>query len=184
MYLLETSKIISLLKNLGKKYRYIDSCLKNFYRDSQAYHLISRAFGNLKKKSKYSFVNRISEIRKEGNAEPLNNSRIVRYWMNWLRMKKNSLSFYLSLSKIAGFIKATVKEICCSPLRAGGIIVILAIMVNVALSFLLKKEIGLFGWVMRGIFLFMGINGFLCNTDWLAIKNNSVVIGLVRKGAK
>lgn len=180
----KTSIFLSSLQKIQTQQCFIMKRLYKFFIESKTYKLIIKFKEGTRVNFKYSFLGRASEIKEEKNAEFLDNSRTVGYWVSWLRIKKISLSFYSSLSKIVALIKEIVKEIYRSPLQAGSIIVISAIMVNAALSFLLKREIGLFGWVMRGIFLFVGINGFLCKTDWLILKNNSAILKLTRKSAK
>lgn len=171
MGLLETSKTVYSLKILRIRYCFIRGTLRVFYNNSSSQRLIREIFDKTKIFLRYSSLLRITEIKNKENLKILSNSITVNYWKNLFKINKESLAF-ANINRVITL---------CASVETGSIIVFFAVTVNVILSLILRKEIYLFGWVIRGALLFLAIIGFSCNIDWQTLKNSSAVLRLIRK---
>ena len=82
----------------------------------------------------------------------------------WMRLRRS------------GWMSETIEGFRQSPLRAGGLVLIAAILTNLLLSWILGKEIPGFGWLFRGMLLLAGIAGLRCPGDWESIREGSALL--------
>jgi hypothetical protein len=94
---------------------------------------------------------------------------------------KERASNLLKQSRIVSFFKKIMGDLRLNPLKSVSFIIVGLIFTNLVLSVLIKKEIGLFGWIIRGGFLFAGLSGLFCGTGWGEIKKASFILRLCRK---
>lgn len=84
--------------------------------------------------------------------------------------------FYLGISSTISLTEDAKEQFVFSPVKMISAIIFTTVVVNTALSFILAKQIGLWGWLMRGLFLFVGISGLSCQADWSTVKKGSVFL--------
>lgn len=117
----------------------------------------------------------IAKIKKENNLVVLDNSRFTRWSLDIYKKWKHRIVNYAKTSIVMDSIQEIKKDLYFSSIKTCSTIVVTAISVNILVSILLHKEIGLLGWIMRILFLFISANGIFCNTDWQTIKSNSII---------
>lgn len=171
--ILDNSIAISLIKSIFEQYRYNEKILKNIYSKSLTYRLINKFRENVKICLKYSILGRISQ-KKKTTFLVLESSQTARYLINFLTRWKDKATRYLVTSLAVILAKDTKEQLNLSPVRVISIIVVIAITVNVILSFFLHKQIGLWGWLIRALFLFVAVSGLFSKADWSTVKRNSV----------
>jgi len=174
--LLETSKFVAFLRMLYRRSGYLDAWLGKLYRDSQIHILIYTLSERIKVCFRYSFIGKITETKEDLNFVFLNNSKIIRR-LGYLYAKgSNKIDNCLQTSIVADILRRCKKEFHLLQMKKVGIVISIAVMANLFFSILLKIEISLFGWLMRGLILFVGIAGIFCNADWLTISSNSKIL--------
>ena len=171
----DASIILSLFRYLYKWYGYIEQRLIGIYHDSQTCRLAKGVCGGVKICFRYSFLGRISET-KQTSSGAYNRSWTVQYLINCYKRWKDKAMCYLRTSLAILLAKNTKKILYFSPVRIISIIVVIAVITNVFLSIVLQKQISLWGWLMRGLFLFSGVVCLFCKADWVAVKSNSIIL--------
>lgn len=177
--ILDQSITVSLCKHFNKIYGAWVQKVSYIYRNSLIHRLINRFWEKVKICFRYSFFGRITETR-QINPEILDNSRVVQYLFGFYERRKSKIIKSFEASSTIDLAKDTKKDLYFSPVRVTSIIVVIAITVNVFLSIVLQKQIGLWGWLMRGLFLPVAISGLFCKTDWPTVKRNSVFLRKIR----
>ena len=176
----EASVAVSLFKYFYKCYGRIEQRTGNIYHNSQIAGFLNVFWEKTKICFRYSFLGRITEVRQISPAV-LDNSLVVQYLTNFYKRFKDKITNYLKTSLTVGLVKDTKEELYFLPVRMIGIIVVIAIVVNIFLSLILQKQIALWGWLMRGLFLFVAVSGLFCMADWLAIEKSSIFLRKIRR---
>ena len=171
--------VIFLFRYLYRWYSRLKQRINNIYHNSKTYRFPKRFWERLKVFFRYSFLGRISETR-QTTSGILDSSRVVQYLINLYKRGKDKATRYLRTSIVIILGKDTKEQLNISPMRVISIIVVTAITVNVVLSIALQKQIGLWGWLMRGLFLFAAVSGLFCKADWPTVKRNSVLLRKMR----
>lgn len=179
--LLDTSVIALSLKYLYRCYCRTEQRIGDIYLNSQTYRLINGFWQSIRVSFRFSFLGRITEIREEGNTALLDNSRTVQYLIYFYKRWRDKAIYYLNTSKTVDLTKENKQNFYLLPVKTLSIIVIIAVVTNVTLSIILRRDIGLWGWSMRGLVLFVGLGGLFCDADWSTLKNSSVIFKLVSK---
>jgi hypothetical protein len=99
-----------------------------------------------------------------------------------LRAYKRAADSALSYSKESecmGLIRETKERFFLTPTKIGGACIVATVSANIVFSRLLDKEIGLFGWITRGLFLLVGLSALFCNLKWEDLKKASLVLKLL-----
>ena len=177
--ILDTSIAVLLLKHLYQRYGHIEQRIIDIYHYSQTYRLLNELWGKIKICFRYSFLGRTTEL-KQVSPVILDNSQVVQYMIDFYKKWKDKIVNYLGTSSTVGLAKDTKKELYFSPVMIISIIVVSAITVNVFLSIILQRQIGLWGWLIRGLFLFTAVSGLFCQTDWSTVKESSVFLRKMR----
>lgn len=173
--MLDTSIVVSLFKYFYRWYLKLEQRIGYIFQYSQTCWLLERFLEKIKICIRYSFLGRITEI-KEKDTTILNNSYTVRYLIEFCQRWKNKISGYLNASLTAKLTKDTEQQLYFSPVILISIIVASAIFVNTFLSFIFQKEISLWGWLIRVLFLFVSISGLFCQADRSVIKEGSILL--------
>lgn len=179
--LLETSSTVTLLRIIWARCYYVTDCLDEYYRNSQTCNLINNIFGTLNNLFERSFLGSLTNIKEKEDTQVLNNSLVAGYWVNLLITTKKMILEFADTSKVILSVKEAGKETYRSPVRSLGIIISCALLVNVFLLLLFKRQITLFGWAMRGVFLMIGLGCIFCAVGWFTIEDNSVFIKKILK---
>jgi hypothetical protein len=65
------------------------------------------------------------------------------------------------------------KEFSVSWSTAAATVLVSATVTNMIFVVLYMTQVDLFGWLMRAVFLFLGLAGFSTSVDWKTVRNNS-----------
>lgn len=174
--LIENSIFVLLLKKLGKGYYYVEQWLDQTYKNSQINKIIKKIRNGLKVCFIYSFLSKISGINEEKDITILDQSIFIQWIINLYKKWRQKLIFYLKSSKIYSLEEQLRKEFYSLPVKTISIIVTVTVVTNIFFSIFLRKEIGLLGWILRGLFLFIGLTGIFCNANWQGLKKTSLVL--------
>lgn len=159
---------------------YLESCLNSF-----TYRLIKDAFASIKIGFKFSVLGRLTEIGGVSLRNIFQTSKIIKAVLNWVVNFKGALSGITVDSVLFNAMETLKFDFLLSPLKAAGIMVIVAVATNLVLSLILQRQIILWGWAMCGLFLFIGISGLFCKANWEDIKSTSTVFNkILSKGKK
>ena len=157
--ILSSSISILLLKRYYVWYRAIIGKKRNdFWYNSHLYKLI-RIF--CEKRSTYFKYSALASITAKGQMSlgVLDNSRTIQYLFNFYKSWIGKIINYLGISLAAESAKSIKEQLSLFPVRVVSIILMTAVIVNLSLSIVLQRQIGLWGWLLRGLFLFVGVGG-------------------------
>lgn len=177
--ILDTSITVFLWRRFYKWYGSVEEGLSHIYHNSCTHSLFSRFWKKTKLCFRYSFLGRITEI-KEANLALLDNSRAVRYLINFYKRWRDKAIHYLRPSFTLSLAKDTKEELIFSPVRIISLIVIITILVNAVLSVILQKQMYLWNFLIRVLFLFAGTAGLSCEADWPTVKKSSIFLRKMR----
>lgn len=175
------SCFILLLRSMSIKYRALEETLYGLCKDSRTHRLITELIYNFRNYLKFSFIGKISEIKKREDTKFLEISITLKWLNNFYKKSKTDFNIFLNNSKIHNSAIQLKEQFYSSPLKIISIIVIIAVVTNIILSILFKIRISLFGWVMRSLLLFGGFTGLNSGMDWVTVKSNSIILGLFFK---
>lgn len=170
-----TSIFILFFKKLSRRYYFIKLWLGRIFKDSQIYKFAVKFLIGTKINFKYSFLERITEINMDKYAVILDNSEFLKRFLKIFKILKLSVIDFSKTCVVIGSIKTIKKELYLLPVRIVSSIIVTAIIVNIIFSTLLNKEIGLSGWIIRAIFLFVGLTGLSCSANWGIIKKTNLI---------
>lgn len=173
--ILDTSIVILFFKYFYRWYGKIKQRPIDIYCHSQTCKLVKPFWEKVKICSKFSFLGRITEI-KQASLRVLDSSRAVRYLIRFYKRWRNKVIHYSKSSSTINLTEDTKNEFILSPAKIIGIVIVTAILANVVLAIILQKQISLWGWLMRGLFLFTGTSGLFCQADWPTVKESSVCL--------
>lgn len=171
----DTSIITSLFRYFFRWHSQFGQRINTIYHNSQIFRLAKGSWTRIKISFRYSFLGRITETRQISSGV-LDNSKLIQYLFNSYKKWKHKVIQLPQFSSTADLAKDTKKALYSFPVRIISIIVIIAITINVIFSFVIQKEISLWGWLMRGLFLVAAVIGLFCKADWQTIKKNSVFL--------
>jgi len=179
--LIKNSQSIKLLRSWH--FRLIE-----IYGNSHIYKLINRFVQIIKVGFRYSFLqflHRIFTIDIEMNMLTIKESFFASFSINLFTKTKRCSDNYLATSEISSWIREQCRILqICAPLKNISIVIILTILVNIFFLILFNVKIGLSGWVIRSVFLFLGVSGLLCNADWQDIRKTSLFLDNLRRKLK
>lgn len=176
--LIETSAIISSVRNFCKWPGYVKEKLSYIYADSQIYKYKEYKeffFEKIKIYAGNSSLCRIAQI-KETNPAILDNSRVAQYLTDFYKRGRDRIIRYLGMSLTGHLAKDIKSRLYLSPIKIVSVIAAAVVIVNVAFFIILGSQITLWGWLMRGLFLSLGVLGLFCRADWQTLKKGSVFL--------
>ncbi|UCB57011.1 MAG: hypothetical protein JSV30_07385 [Candidatus Omnitrophota bacterium] len=171
--ILNTSISILLYRRFYLWYSAAEQRAKHIYRLSKICKLLKDFWEKIKICFRYSFLGRITE-KERSKISILDSSHLFMQSIDFYKKWKNKIDCYLKNSEIGKSTKETKEEFCASPLIIVGIIIIVAVDVNVVLCFFLQQSISLWGWIMHSLFFFAGALALFCRNDWPAVKESSI----------
>jgi len=175
----DASIVISLVRYFNRLYSQLEQKLTYLYYNSQIYSFTKGFKEKIKICFIYSYFGKIIN-EKQISLKILYSSRVVQYFMNFYKKWKNMITQFLKTSLMVGLAKDTKRQLIFSPVKIISMIVIIAFAVNVFLILVLQKQIGLWGWLIRGLLLFVAISGLFSKADWPTVKRSSVFLGKMR----
>lgn len=171
----EASAVTSLFRYLFRSYSILRQKINYIYRNSQTCKLAEEFWTRIKICFRYSFLGRITEAGQTSSGI-LDKSKLVQYLLNSYKKGKPKIIQLRQYSSTANLAKDAKKDLYSYPVRILSLIVVITITINVVFSFVFQKEISLWGWLMRGLFLVAAVFGLFCKADWQTIKENSVFL--------
>ena len=158
---IETSIFISLLKKGWEGYSFIEWWWGQVCKDSCVYRLSGEFWKRVRVCFRYSFFGKITEISQPGIATfaIFNNSRTVRYLAMVPKRVKEWNVKYLKMSSIVDCTEKIKQQLYFLPIQTISIVIVTALIVNMLLSVMLQKQLSLWGWFARAVFLFLAIAG-------------------------
>ncbi len=174
--LIKTSRFIEIFDKLSI---FLERGLLDMFRGSRVCGFIQHCKERIKFFLSYSVLGRLSEIKGGDRDFILAQSLVILWVVNIYKIWKQRIMQYIITSKSYSLFKEIEYNFKSSPLKTINIIMTSAVLVNVFLSLLIKQKISLFGWIMRGLFLFIGISGLNLNVDWQELKSSSVFLRLI-----
>lgn len=172
----ESSIFLRCLKKLRQVYLAIEEKISSVYLGSSTHRLIRNTIEAIKIGFKFSIFGRLTEIEQDVSRNFFETSKATRIALNWMRNSKDALIAFSAPSTLVTSLRSLRYDFFSRSLKFGSITIITTVTVNVILSIILQKQISLWGWVMRGLLLFIGINGLFCNVDWSTLKRNSIFL--------
>lgn len=109
-------------------------------------------------------------------SQIFNNSKFIKLLFNVYKTQKYNITNYSKTSTFVKLAEKLKKDLYLIPVRTIGIILITAILTNSLCSIVFNIEIKLLGWVMRVLFLFIGLISLFCDANWEDLKKTSSVI--------
>lgn len=178
--ILTTSIAVLLWRRFYKCYNSTEQIITYIFYNSQTYRLLNKFRKRIEICFKYSFLERITEI-KQPNSAALDNSRTAKYLINFYKREKDKMIHYLRTSAALTLAKDTKEDLFRFLGRTVGIITITAVVINIVLCIISQKQIGLWGWLIRGLFLFAGVLGLFCRANWPIVKGSSIFLRKMQK---
>gem|GEM_PF-4839860 len=137
----------------------------------------SRLSGIIKKSAivlRFSFLGRLAAVKEKSVV--LENSRVVRCVMRFAAACRGKTVFYFHRSRLADFSLRVSTGLSASIFNAGGLILITAVLTDIALSVIFKRNISASRWFVLVAFMFLGFWGMSCRAGWDEVKNTSVFL--------
>ena len=177
---LNKSFIILLIQVFYKRVCRLEQGIANIYQGSLTHRIISSSWKKILACIKFSFIGKISELKKTDTAV-LINSKAIQYFSDFFSTSKDKIILYLNNSEIFDSLRNIKKEFIFFPIRTVSFILIPMNMIYILLSVVLQKEISLRGWILLLGFLFIGISGLSCKSDWQDIFQSSLFLKCIKK---
>lgn len=174
----ETSIVISLIRVVSMRYNEITRKVGYIYQDSWCYNLMPQLIKKTKDCFRDSHCGRIMAF---GQIDGIswNDSYAIRLLISFYKGCKNKITGCCRNSLTAVTIKETREETRASFVQLLGVVLLMAVITNLVLSFMLHKQISGIGWLARGLFLLVFIPGLFSKTNWPAVKNSSIFLKIL-----
>ena len=157
------------------RHQHFKRILKNIYSNSTTMKLGKKSWKKIKVYFRNSFLGRITELRAK-NLSFFLDSVAVNYLINLSKRLKFKTDSSLKESTALTLMNRTKKKKKNSLVRIISMIVIIAIAINIILSFAFQTEITLIGWLVRIFCMFIAILGLICKIDLQTIKTHSNIL--------
>lgn len=175
--IIEKSSLILTAKKISYLYCRFVLFTDRYYKNSIIYGLYMRINKKLMIYFSESFIGRLSQTRTERiKTAFLKNSMLVKRSIALHTILKAIIFKYFNSSEARGIINDVKNYMRLSPLRAVGVIIVTAVLVNIIFSFLFRRPLGFFDWILRGLFLLSGINCVFSGAKWEDIKKTSFIL--------
>ena len=179
--LIDGSFCVTTIKYLSRQYLYIEKCVSNVYAGSYTHICFKECFKIIKIYFKNSILGRMTEMETSQDTAILDNSKFFGYLCNVYRENMLKFKNYFSTSKSVSLIDSIHCAINSAPVKTVSFITTIAIIVNSILSIILKKDITLWAYVLRGLIFFVSVSSYNSEIEWQTIKENSIFIKFVAK---
>ncbi len=173
------SRFYYLLSGLWASCAIFENQIESLFGESILFGSARNFWNKVKISFRYCFLMRLAA------AEPppgfFDSGKVPFYLKARCKIYEKRMICFLGASKASYLSKELKKEFYAAPVKIGGMILVLSILVNIVLSVISKKEISMLNWITLGLVLFAGLGGFSCQADWETIKKNSAVFGKTLK---
>ena len=172
----QTSKAIWAVKSLTKAYNNLEFKFDKIYQNSQIHKILERGWQGTKTNFRYSFLGRITEINDQPNPAILENSAVVKKIFRLFYSWQDKITNCAKTSALMDTTQGLKKELYSLPVQTGSLIILSAIITNILLSLVLRKEINALGWIIRISLLLASRGGWYSNINWEELKKTSWAI--------
>lgn len=150
-----------------------------FFKNSYVYSLNENFRQKIKVSFRYSFLAKvIGMLRNIDMAPALKNSQFLGWSLDFCKKLNYRIINYVETSIFKKSFEELKEDLSSAPLKRIGIILVIAALINVFFSLLLKNEIRFIDWIMWGLLLFIGGSGQFSNISWQTLKTNSLILKL------
>lgn len=177
----ESSIFLRCLKKVGQVYLAIEEKLSSVYLGSLTHQLIVKTAESIKIGFEYSIFGRLTEIYDDTSRDFFQTSKTTKILLNWISKLRDATTRLSTTSSLVTSIGGLKCDFLSRPLKVGGAVVIISIMTNLVLSIILQRQITLWGWLIRGLLLFIGISRIFCNVDWPTVIDSSIIFRRISK---
>lgn len=153
--------------------------IAQIYRNSYICSLSNYFVETMHLSVRFSFLKKLFSIIEKENPVFLYNSRFARSIMNSYEKLQRRMIVYLNTSLGGGWLRNMKKELSSYSFKALSAILISAVAVNLALSVIFQRELGIIGLTMNWILLIMAVIGLSCDVNWATAKRSSVILRLL-----
>lgn len=124
-----------------------------------------------------SLIGRLSQTRTDRiKTAFLKNSMLVKRLIALHTILNANIFKYFNSSEARGIINDVKNYMRLSALFSGGVIIVTAVLVNIIFSFLFGKPLSFFDWILRELFLFVGLSCIVSRSKWDDIKKRSFIL--------
>ncbi len=161
-------------------FRNIKERLRSIYAGSVIRRMISKTSRSLVTAFRFSLFSRMADAGIEGLPNYIEASKIKSAIIDYPRNLMRKLKSYFIGSYMAASLMGIKRDFFMYPLKSGGVIVVVATVINLALSFILKKHIIVLSRILYGLVLFIGVSGLYSALTWDKIKKSSLLMGKIK----
>lgn len=171
------SFVISLPINFFKWYVYINKRISYIYLNSKVSKILFKSKEKIKIYAMNCFMVKITEFQ-EIDISIFKSSNVLRYLIIFFTELKSKLRRYFSLSLTGIVLKFILLRLNSFFFKIICLFFFIVIMCNIVeYGFFYRQiDIGVCGWLMRGLFLFINVSGLFSKTNWSDIKLNSIFL--------
>lgn len=172
----ESSITVFLLRILYKHYFSFERKIAEIYRNSYSCSLSNYFIEIIRLSVRFSFLKKIFDIIEKVNPAFLYNSRFAGCMVNLYEKFQRVIIVYLNTSLSRNWARNVKKEFSLYSFKAVSAILISAVAVNLALSVIFQRELGMMGLTVNWILLIMAVIGLLCDVNWTDAKKSSIIL--------
>ena len=173
--IMSSSVIIQRGKSVYNFCCILNQRFRNIYFYSNTHRLVKIFRERIKIYSRYSLLGRLTEIN-ETTLVDLSGSRVIQRLACTNQKLEAIKTHSLESSSVLNLIKRKKKKPVFASIRTISTIFLIAVSINIILSFVLEKQIDLWGWIIRGMFLVTATSGLLCKVDLSTAAKNSLLL--------
>ena len=96
--------------------------------------------------------------------------------MGFTKFNLDKIIYYLRTSLTTGLARDTKEQLNSSPVSIIAIMLIITILVNALLLVILQRQLDLWGFLVRILFLLTAAAGLSCEADWSTVKEGSIFL--------
>lgn len=130
----------------------------------------------------YSLLGRLTDTANAAHGQSaVINSKVLTRLLNLYYDCMARISAYSDKSEIFNSATELKSELRLHPVKAGGVIIFTAVLVNITLSLLSRKETGTWAWAEKAAILLAAFCAMFYNARFKELKNTSRVLKLTEK---
>ena len=176
MNIFQGSLVVRAIKNIARAYNNLESGFDKIYQNSRIHKILKRGWQGTKTNFRYSFLGRITEINDQPNPAILSNSATVKKASSLFYFWQDQITSCAKTSMMAGNARGLKKELYLLPAKTGSFIVLTAVITDILLSLVLRKEINILGWIIRISLLTASWGGLSSPVQWEELKKTSLFV--------
>lgn len=169
------SFVISYPINFLKWLVFINKRVNCIYLNSKVHMILFKSKEKIKIYEMDCFMVKITEFQ-EIDISIFKSSNVLRFLINFFTELKSKIVRSFSSSLTGVLLKFTLLQLNSFFFKIICLFFVIVIMSNIVEYGFFRRQIdiGVWGWLMRGLFLFISVSGIFSKTNWLEIKPNSI----------